>query len=294
MKIRCDGNYGDDFKSYVGQVYMKYLISVILFKSDESAVVKDLHTRRLYSNGRIDLRKGVGARLLSDGESAAIDYLLSDADMNRRYSFERSRMFTNYGSDSVKFTSNYDNPYKPSQSIDPRRVHSSCNLELDQLERTIGYNLTRKDLLIEAVSHMSLGQGNYHYRRLAHAGDAVIEIMILKHVVENTSIRNGGTLNQVVSGLTTNKSFSRIVMKFKLYRFVRHNGELMSLFSQIDSNQYNSGDKQSNKMLGDVLEAIIFAVYLDKGCDLESAWSVIKPLFDELLNSNLRSYSYRG
>ena len=49
----------------------------------------------------------------------------------------------------------------------------------------------------------------------------------------------------------------------------------------LDSDTEDVDELDPPKALGDILESVAGAIFIDSGCCLESVWRVFKPLFDE-------------
>ena len=130
------------------------------------------------------------------------------------------------------------------------------------LEEIIGVNFNNKDMLVQALVHRSFLNENRtfplaHNERLEFLGDAVLELVVTKYLFENY-LNPEGELTNWRAALVNAVMCARVAAEIGLepYLFLSH-GE-----------SKDANTKARGYILANALEAVIGAVYLDKGWDM--------------------------
>ena len=134
--------------------------------------------------------------------------------------------------------------------------------KLNELERKIGLSFHNKDLLLQALTHRSYLNENTkwhldHNERLEFLGDAVLELVVTEYLFERYG-NPEGELTNWRAALVNAKMCAAVAAELSLekYLFLSH-GE-----------SKDSGTKAREYILANALEALIGAMYLDKGYEL--------------------------
>lgn len=125
-----------------------------------------------------------------------------------------------------------------------------------KLQKILKIKFRKPERLVGALTHSSLqisGQ-DCPYERLEFFGDAVLNFVICEELFLRFPKANEGTLSRLRSTLVSRKILAKIAKKLLIHRFV-----LISEFHQ------NGKLFQNLKLLADTLEAIVGAIYLDRG-----------------------------
>ncbi|XP_041980153.1 endoribonuclease Dicer [Aricia agestis] len=167
------------------------------------------------------------------------------------------------------------------------------------VEKILGYKFNDPLYLLEALSHASYIRNRYtrSYERLEFLGDAILDFLITSHIYEISRDLNPGELTDLRSALVNNVTFASYVVKLGLHKylcsqlnpalensimnFVEHqeqrNHEIIEdvlyLIAEADCNiaEY----VEVPKVLSDIFESLVGAIYLDSGGDLLAVWGVI-------------------
>ena len=134
---------------------------------------------------------------------------------------------------------------------------SSISDPLYKLEKICGYHFRNRSYLKQAFTHRSITSNpRKNYERLEFLGDAVIDIVISKELMKEFPESDEGILTQKRSALVQ-KSFLSTM------------GRLLNLldFLIIDSTVDLDQDKIAIKQAANLYEALIGAIYLDKGIE---------------------------
>ena len=134
---------------------------------------------------------------------------------------------------------------------------SSKSDPLYKLEKICGYHFRNRSYLKQAFTHRSITSNpRKHYERLEFLGDAVIDIVISKELMKEFPESDEGILTQKRSALVQKSFLSSM-------------GRLLNLldFLIIDSTVDLDQDKIAIKQSANLYEALIGAIYLDKGIE---------------------------
>lgn len=131
--------------------------------------------------------------------------------------------------------------------------------DLGELEEALGVSFKSGDLLLRAVTHSSYeGAIDPHgNERLEFLGDAVLKLALCDYMFENYSDADEGKLSSLVAFAASETTLSRVSSRLGLGRFLRI-GKGLEL----------SGGREQPSILADLFEAILGAVYLDRGFDV--------------------------
>ncbi len=126
------------------------------------------------------------------------------------------------------------------------------------IERVIGYRFSSATLLKEALSHRSYasesGNNACHNERLEFLGDSVLSTAVAHHLYQEYPQEDEGRLS---------KRKSRLVSRLSLARWAERINLGAYLYLGVGEEQ--SGGRLRPSLLGNALEALIGAIYLDGG-----------------------------
>ena len=128
---------------------------------------------------------------------------------------------------------------------------------LTLLEERIGYEFQDKNLLKEAITHSSFAnqfKDAEYNERLEFLGDAVLQLCITEHLFNNFKNKSEGELTKIRSLIVCENSLYEIAKKLHLGEYIR-----MSKGEEL------TGGRERISIQADAVEAVIAAVYLDKG-----------------------------
>jgi ribonuclease-3 len=128
-------------------------------------------------------------------------------------------------------------------------------INFDQIQRDIGYNFKDIGLLKQALTHSSYAniKGVESYERLEYLGDKLLSAYVAKKLFKDFPNATEGELSKKESSLVKAEMQEIVLCR------------IQSLSESICHNVEKKVKKAEKKMKGQVLEAIIGAVYLDGG-----------------------------
>ena len=142
--------------------------------------------------------------------------------------------------------------------------------------------LTDCDLFQTAVTHRSYV--NEHpesqsYERLEFLGDAVLEYLVSSHLYHQFADQPEGVLTALRSQIVNTQALSQVARQLKLGQYLR-----------LATGERQNGGRENNSILEDVVEALIGAIYLDRGMPAARQFvqDHILPLLNKLDLSQLK------
>eukprot|EP00850_Spirogloea_muscicola_P002335 SM000009S23464 [mRNA] locus=s9:79580:90948:- [translate_table: standard] len=184
---------------------------------------------------------------------------------------------------------------REAEGLDDRLDPASCDVDLSRLEADLGYTFNRKTLLLEALTHAShfdLNRESQSYQRLEFLGDALLDYMITDKLFVLHANADPGMLTDLRSESVNNEHFAVIACKapLELHKRLRHRSAsllrqitifIQSLQTGDDIDQFGCED-MAPKVLGDLLESLAGAVFVDTGYDMAATWRIFEPLITPL------------
>jgi ribonuclease-3 len=141
--------------------------------------------------------------------------------------------------------------------------------DYSKLYRTISYTFKDISLLNRALTHRSKTKKNYE--RLEFLGDSILGFVIAEVLFNKFPSSDEGTLSQIRSSLVKGETLAKLSRSFNMDEYVILGGS------------EKSGAQNRDKILEDILEAIIGAVYLDS--DFDTAKNTVLKWFDNILEN---------
>ena len=131
-------------------------------------------------------------------------------------------------------------------------------MNLDKLEKNIGYKFKNEQLLKTALTHTSYAyeKGVKSYEKLEFLGDSILEFVTSEYIYLNYPNLKEGEMTKVRATVVCEESLSEIA---KLHNF--------SDFLNLGKSERLSNGYARTAILEDTMEAVIAAIYLDGGID---------------------------
>ena len=152
-------------------------------------------------------------------------------------------------------------------------------LFLDQ----VGWRVENFSLYEQALTHSSYahekGHRRNHNERLEFLGDAVLELIISDYLYETYPQLSEGKLTKLRSDLVCEASLARLAYAMNLGQYLR-----------LGKGEVVCGGSSRPSLLGDTVEALIGAIYLDLGPEKSRDYvlELYKPILKDLQEGVLR------
>lgn len=146
-------------------------------------------------------------------------------------------------------------------------------MNIEALENVIGLKFGSKDLLIEAISHASYineikEDNRQSYERLEFLGDSILSFIVGEYFIKNFPKANEGELSRFRSRAVQGPALEFVARELGISPFILVGKGIKE-------------DPNARLPLDDVYEAIIGAIYLDKGIE-EARRFIYKSLIAKL------------
>ena len=125
-------------------------------------------------------------------------------------------------------------------------------MNISKIEKKLKIKMKNKNLLIQAFTHKSANQ-KINNEKLEFLGDRVLGLVISKKLIDLYPSENEGVLDKRFAKLVNRKTCALIALSFGAMDFI------------IKADVKNKISQKDEKILSDSCEAIIGAVYIDKG-----------------------------
>ncbi|VDO04032.1 unnamed protein product [Rodentolepis nana] len=177
-------------------------------------------------------------------------------------------------------------------------------LSLAPLEEIIGYRFRRIRILLQAITHPSSEMAFKWgcYQRLEFLGDAILDFIVTQRIFTENPHMDPGELTDLKIALVSNVNLAIVCIRKEIYKFLGHMDNNLWTFInnfknavsqnfgniwQLEHECNQRNESLSYKVLGDMVEAIIGAVYVDCGGNT----SIVTGVIYNLLEDNIREYS---
>ena len=119
-----------------------------------------------------------------------------------------------------------------------------------KLNSILGFMPEKMELYYQAFCHSSIEEPKHgNNERLEFLGDSILGSVITEYLFHKLPSKNEGILTDIRSKLVSRRTLNKLAKEFKLDAFV----------------ETNLGGKIPVSILGNAFEALIAAIYLDKG-----------------------------
>lgn len=151
-------------------------------------------------------------------------------------------------------------------------MNSFTPARLDEISERLGYRFTKEALLTEALTHGSTQKHKGDYQRLEFLGDRVLGLVIAEHLFRSQPHEGEGQLTHLLSSLVRSEACAQAGDTIGLSELVI-----------IGTGERAKGMNLNRTVLGDAMEALVAAIYLDGG--LEQARGFVLRCWDGQLKA---------
>ncbi|SPF77486.1 ribonuclease III [Pseudoprimorskyibacter insulae] len=145
--------------------------------------------------------------------------------------------------------------------------------DLIEFQTRLGHAFSQPELLLRAVTHSSMSSPvRQDNQRLEFLGDRVLGLVMAQAILEADASASEGLLAPRFNALVRKETCADVAREIAL-------GDVMKL----GRSEMMSGGRRKQALLGDAMEAVIAAVYLDGG--FEAAQAVILRLWGKRIHT---------
>jgi len=141
------------------------------------------------------------------------------------------------------------------------KIDSSAASFRKQLKNVLGFSPGKAVLYKTALTHRSLkDKSDENNERLEYLGDAILSAIIADFLFKKYPYKEEGFLTEMRSKMVNRNQLNDIAVKMGLKK--------ISYFNKFD------GSLKMSQIFGNTLEAVVGAIYLDKGFDKTKQWVI--------------------
>jgi len=154
-----------------------------------------------------------------------------------------------------------------------------AKFNIKEVEDVIGINFNQTSLLKTALTHSSYAnqfKDQEYNERLEFLGDSILQLCITEYLFLNYKEKSEGELTKIRSLIVCENSLYEIGKKLNLGHFIR-----------ISRGEEITGGRERTSITADAVEALIAAIYLDKG--LEYTKDYILGHFEDIIEKAIKN-----
>lgn len=154
-----------------------------------------------------------------------------------------------------------------------------AKFNIKEVEEVIGITFNQTSLLKTALTHSSYAnqfKDQEYNERLEFIGDSILQLCITEYLFLNYKDKSEGELTKIRSLIVCENSLYEIGKKLNLGHFIR-----------ISRGEEITGGRERTSIIADAVEALIAAIYLDKG--LEYTKDYILGHFEEIIQKAIKN-----
>ncbi|RUP43826.1 ribonuclease III domain-containing protein [Jimgerdemannia flammicorona] len=178
---------------------------------------------------------------------------------------------------------------------DPKTLRS---INVAKVEEITGHTFQNRLLIAEALTHASLPNSTCPcYQRLEFLGDAVLDFLVIRYLFNKYPNAAPGIMTELKDASVNNHILGAICLRVGLHRHVAHFSsklvgaitQFVTAVSEMDKNGECVGEYWSDldvpKVLSDVVESMLGAVFVDSGFRTEAVEHMfakwVEPVLDK-------------
>jgi len=143
-----------------------------------------------------------------------------------------------------------------------------------QLKSVLGIKPGKSAIYRTALSHRSVKEGaDENNERLEYLGDAILSAIIADYLFKRYPYKEEGFLTEMRSKMVNRQQLNEVALKMGLKK--------LTMYNKFDN------ALKSSQIFGNTLEAIVGAIYLDKGYRVTQKWVLQKIVIPHLYVDDL-------
>ncbi|KAL3624673.1 hypothetical protein CASFOL_031341 [Castilleja foliolosa] len=170
-----------------------------------------------------------------------------------------------------------------------KQEHEENSKRVESILEITGYGFDDPILLRQAFTHHSYHDGCSSLDRLAYVGDSVLNFLITKEQYSFYPNLDPGKLTRLRAVNVDTEKLARAALKHQLHKFLRHNIILLGVQIKefknaiVEYPHHSSGLIDAPKVLADIVESLIGAIFIDSKSSIEITWKIVKNLLEPII-----------
>ena len=155
------------------------------------------------------------------------------------------------------------------------------NFNLSEVEKTLGLKFTNPNYIKIAFTHSSYAKqyrDSEYNERLEFLGDSVLQLTITEFLFKNYKNKAEGELTKIRSLIVCENSLYEVAKKLNFGKYIR-----------MSKGEEATGGRERVSIQADSVEAVIAAIYLDKGMDVakDFIFKHFMDIIDKAINNKI-------
>lgn len=148
------------------------------------------------------------------------------------------------------------------------------------LQNVLKYKFNEEKYLETALTHSSYTQEHKNSEldnneKLEFLGDALLDAIVSEHLFRKLSTKSEGYLSKTRASIVCEKSLVRIGLNLEIGKYIK-----------MGRGEELSGGRERDSIIADAVEAIIGAIFLDRG--YEAAQAFVMSYFDKIIDDAIK------
>ncbi|KAG2217031.1 hypothetical protein INT45_003987 [Circinella minor] len=185
--------------------------------------------------------------------------------------------------DDIKHWSDLQPTYIQSRTKVPPRAEAKAlrNVSIQKVQEICSYEFNTQLTIVEALTHASLPNSTAPcYQRLEFLGDAILDFLVIRYLFKTYPEADPGLITDLKDSCVNNHVLGIICVRNQLHtQIIHYSGRLVKAIEEfnlelekMDKNGESVGEYWTEltvpKVLSDVVESMLGAVFVDAGFDL--------------------------
>ncbi|KAK6141202.1 hypothetical protein DH2020_025054 [Rehmannia glutinosa] len=164
---------------------------------------------------------------------------------------------------------------------------------LEEVEKIIGYNFNNRSLLYQAFTHPSYHKDCVSYERLEYIGDSVLNLLIAKEQFSMYPNLPPGLLTPLRAANVDTEKLARVAIQNNFHRYIRLGTpilrkQIQAFIDALPKHPLHShGLINAPKVLADVVESTVGAVFVDSNYSIDRTWEVASDLLEPIITPEM-------
>ncbi|XP_055824571.1 ribonuclease 3-like protein 3 [Solanum dulcamara] len=179
------------------------------------------------------------------------------------------------------------------EEVTKRALQDEISKNVEEVQKIIGYDFNDPNLLRQAFTHPSYHKDCISYERLEYVGDSVLNLMITKQQFFKYPNLPPGLLSPLRAANVDTEKLARAAVKHSFHKYLRHEKPILTRRIQSFINVlpeyplHSHGLINAPKVLADVVESTIGAVFIDSNSSIDTTWEVAKTLLEPIITPEM-------
>ncbi|KAK4386265.1 Ribonuclease 3-like protein 3, partial [Sesamum angolense] len=173
------------------------------------------------------------------------------------------------------------------------RAETKSVQNLEEVEKMIGYSFNDRSLLRQAFTHPSYQRDCVSYERLEYVGDSVLNLLITKEQFSMYSELPPGLLTPLRAANVDTEKLARVAIQHNFHRYIRLGNpvlikQIQAFIDALPKHPLHShGLINAPKVLADVVESTVGAVFVDSKYSIDTTWEVARDLLKPIITPEM-------